>query len=405
VVVESVFTPDQVPGNFATLEVMCQDAEDDFEWDGDIEWATVTNNAPAQLIVYRPEDPVGGGWPVGQFPIVFHHHGNGGQRGDLYEHIAQAVVDDGVIFVSVAGDFGANPDLRAMVDICMLRWLFTVDDWDGDGLGEGGASKLDGNVVVMGHSNGGEGAHIVNNWFEERPWQDDLDAPEQDMRLCGVVGIAPRGAELSSSPFSTGIGIAGDATVPYLTIEGSLDNDVPAGSLWNTSYSGLDEEHTLLDAAKVNVWVYDAEHDSFGGGGTMLSGNTRDGIPLADPRLRGETVVATWTDAFVRRFLFGDASGESILFGQETPASIAVPAWWDYHPAYAGAPLVFVGSEPHQSAAEAELGVRAVVDTMVRSDSLLCAETEIEDGASATSEGTPFFSDNGPLGHCGPTAR
>jgi len=377
-------------------------AEGDFQWgNGDIDWDIVNEDGVA-LLIYRPADPVSGDWPAGQFPLVFHHHGNGGQDGALYEHLAEAVVDDGAIFVSVADKHAANPDFRAMVNICMLRWLFTADDWDGDGPGAGGASKLDGNVVVMGHSNGGEGAHIVNKWLGERPWVDDVEAPEHGMRLCGVIGLAPRGAESKHSPFSSsGVRVSGAVTVPYLTIEGSLDNDVPGGSLWNSSHSGLDELHTPRDAAKITVWVYDAEHDSFGGGGIIRVGDARStvqGLPLAVQLDRGEFVAATWSDAFVRRFAFGDISAEPLLYGRELPLALQTPTWWDYHPAYVGEPLLFVGSEPHQSAAAAEFGVRRVVDTMLRGDSLVCSETQVDNGPSTTSEGTPFSAANWPPG-------
>jgi hypothetical protein len=379
------------------LEDLCDPAEKDFKLPKDIKWLA----EPVEILVYRPAISNSSDWPEGRLPVVFHHHGNGGQDGALYGHIAQAVVDDGAIFVSVGEQENDNPDKRAMIDICMLRWLFTAQDWDGDGPGTGGAAQLDGNVVVMGHSNGGEAAHIVGEWFEQRPWHDDLAAPEHDMRLCGVIGIAPRGARLSDAPFSKdkgpGIDFAGESTVPYLTIEGSLDNDVPGGSLWNSSHSGFDELHTPTDAAKISVWVYDAEHDSFGGGGKILGGDTRDGLLPDGQRARGALVAQTWTDAFVRRFVFADLTAEPILFGRELPADLDVPKWWDYHPAYTSDPLVFVGFEPHQSPAKGELGVRVVVDTMCRwSKNSKCTPLELGNGPGTSSEGHGFVAENWP---------
>ncbi|NJK31451.1 MAG: hypothetical protein HC927_02975 [Deltaproteobacteria bacterium] len=196
-----VFKPSE--DDLQEIQFLCQSAEKDYQVASEIDWGEIA----AQLLVYHPENAEGE-WPDGQFPVIFHHHGNG-QDGDAYEHLARAVVDDGAIFVSVKRDtLTASPSTRALIDICMLRWLFTQADWDGDGPETIGSAKLDGNVIVVGHSNGGEGAHIVGNWFEERPWQDDPSAPEHQMRLCGIVGIAPGGADPANAPFAQGIEIA-----------------------------------------------------------------------------------------------------------------------------------------------------------------------------------------------------
>jgi hypothetical protein len=391
---EPVLTPAKIPPK--DLDAICKPAEDAFGLS--VEWSN--QDEFVDLIIYRPALSDSSDWPPGRFPVVFHHHGQG-QDGAEYEHIAKAVVNDGAIFVSVAGIKTMEPDKRALIDICMLRWFFTTKDWNGTTDGTAGLAQLDGNVVIMGHSNGGEAAHIVAEWFEEQPWAHDETAPEHDMRLCGVIGIAPRGAELDNAPFSTdqgpGIDIAGEATVPYLTIEGSLDNDVPGGSLWNGSHSGFDELHTPTDAAKISVWVYDAEHDSFGGGGAIAKGDTRGALKMSEQRARGEFVAQTWIDAFVRRFLFGDLASEAILFGHELPEGLDVPKWWDYHPAYVGEPLVFLGVEPHQSPAEGEQGVRVIVDTMCRwSEVGTCTPGAIDNGHSTSSEGHDFFAANWP---------
>jgi hypothetical protein len=408
VVLEPGFVPSE--DDFLVLQGLCDPADDLFDPAAPTNMDWETENV--QLLVYRPAEPGSANWPARPLPIVFHHHGNGNQRGDLYSHIAEGtaehpdlgIVRDGAIFVSVGGAESDSPDDRAMIDICMLRWLFTADDWDGDSPGTGGASNLDGNVMIMGHSNGGEGAHIVYNWFEERPWQDDMGAPEHEMRLCGIIGLAPRGADLDESPFSTNVVITGAATVPYLTIEGSLDNDVPGGSLLNSSLSGFEEFHTPVDAGITSVWAYDAAHRSFGGCPSPCfeedSLYVRGGEAIQIER--GEAIAAGYVEAFVGRFLFGDTDAEGVLFGETWPMGLETnaAAWWDYHSAFSGSPLVFVGSEPHQSAADGEKGVRILVDTMCRwsMDMMFCLQMEIESGQSLTSEGETFIAENWPLG-------
>ncbi len=99
----------------------------------------------------------------------------------------------------------------------------------------------------------------------------------------------------------------------------------------------------------------------------------------------------------MRRFVFADLTTEPILFGRDVPEDLDVPAWWDYHPAYAGEPLVFLGVEPHQSPAQDEFGRRMIVDTMCRwSEVGTCTPIDIDNGHGKSSEGHDFFAHNWP---------
>jgi hypothetical protein len=307
-------------------------------------WKMISSDHTIKVLLRRPTIPNSGGtWPEGAFPLVVFTHGNG-QKGVGYEHLWDRIVPQGSIFASINDDDFGSPQSRAFDLLCMARWLAT--EWTE-------AERVGCNLVLAGHSNGGEGAHIAAKWALESA------SPEAfPFELSAVFGLAPRYVQAMNVAFDdsdpTEIAAFG---VPYLVVQGSLDNDVPNGAL--VDYEAAMPEATSPPdiAEKVTVWAYDVPHNAFGGAALLDLG--RGGLTPLEYGDKGETIAGEYFAHFIRRHVFEDiASTEDSMTGVALPGEVATTQWWDYIPGASG-PMLFLAFEP-------EGPVRTQLDTMDR---------------------------------------
>jgi hypothetical protein len=138
-----------------------------------------------ETYLYYPENAQGV-----PHPIVIMTNG-AGQLASGYEHILRPLAKRGFVVASVQSQ--GEVVERANAVACTLRWLRKF--WFPDNAVTSGCD-----LVLMGHSRGGEAAWIAGNAIPNIPWSD-IGSTGIDMELSGLIGIASR--FLTASPFGT----------------------------------------------------------------------------------------------------------------------------------------------------------------------------------------------------------
>lgn len=299
------------------------------------------NLSALEVYVYRP-DPL----PTVPLPFALLTNGAAGQQAMRYRHVLEPLVERGFIAVAVQSDFEVNR--REDVMKCTLRWLRMK--WGTD---NGVNPSCD--LVLMGHSRGGEAAWNVGNTLENIPWTD-INLDGVDIRLRALVGLAPR--------FQTSTAFSPLAAVPYFGIMGATDDDVPGNGIRAYDNMILESERTSSDPAKVFFWPYDVPHGAFGGGGLLF---LPDGSPLSaqDYTEKAHALISAFLPPFIDIYVLGDPSDIDVLSGVQIPSALTPGGntnWWSYiEPAFSelgGGPIVlrdFVVGQTMQPGARTRL--------------------------------------------------
>lgn len=294
------------------------------------------------ISVYRPE-------PLPQVPLPIALLTNGaGQFANGYEHILKPLAERG--FVAFAVQSEGEVLARAEVLACVLRWIRR--DWLID---NSVLSSCD--VVLMGHSRGGEAAWQVGNNMAQIPWSDINLSDGVDVTLKALVGIAPR--MFNSSSYNP------SHAVPYLGMMGATDDDIPHDGVRAYDDMVRESQREGVDPAKLFLWPYDVPHGAFGGGGPVV---VPMGSPLAesDYRAKGSALASVFVLSFLDVFFLGDEGAYKVFTGEEVPVELTPggdTSWWSYlEPAFTefgGQPVVLRDFVVDQ---RMEPGVRSVID-------------------------------------------
>jgi dienelactone hydrolase len=190
--------------------------------------------------------------PLPDFPLPFAILTNGaGQSYRGYEHILRPLAAMGFVAASVQSEKEVIRRANAMA--CTLRWLRS--QW-----ASSRCVTPNCDLVLIGHSRGGEAAWLLGHSLASVPWHD-IAWQGVDVNLKALVGIAPR--YQSASPY------APDKAVPYLGIMGATDDDIPGNAIIAYDNMVKEAERTATDPAKVLLWPYDVPHSAFGGNASI----------------------------------------------------------------------------------------------------------------------------------------
>ncbi len=300
------------------------------------------------VYIEHPAEFDGGPLPDGQFPLLIFEHGTGQITGG-YEHIWARIVPNGIVVANIDGPLGSSAGPRGARMACVARWFAL--EWEH-------SASLNCDLGIAGQSSGGEGAFLATRYLAEHPL-----TPEGMFLQRVSIGIAPR--QVDSDRY-----LSADLSVPLVVFQGSIDNDVPGGAIRNYDLMSPEEVGVEGSADKYVLWMYDVEHEAFGGGPFQDGDNVKVSqeevyaeIPEAEAEKKGAALATEYMDAATGYFLLGRAADRHILIGETVPGSISVSEWWDYLPANPdGRPMIFSAFEPSTQTADR----RMVVDTMGR---------------------------------------
>lgn len=277
--------------------------------------------ATIQVPTDIPEVQVSRPDPLPDAPLPFAILTNGqGQNHLGYGHILNPLAAMGFIAASVQSE--SEVESRAHAMACVLRWLRTT--WV--------ANKCvtpNCDLVLIGHSRGGEAAWTLGNLLEYVPWTD-INLVGVDVNLRAVVGLASR--------FSSAVPYAAEKAVPYLGIMGATDDDVPGQAI--TAYDSmiLEEDRSSNDPGKLLLWPYDVPHSAFGGS-AFLSFPVNPGLDQASYFAKGEAIAGIFVPAFIDYFVLGNDLLHKLFTGEEIPDGLTPDldmdmspdsTWWSY---------------------------------------------------------------------------
>jgi pimeloyl-ACP methyl ester carboxylesterase len=199
---------------------------------------------------------------------------------------------------------------------CTLRWLRKT--WTAE---NGVTPNCD--VILMGHSRGGEAAWLTGNNLANIPWWD-INLEGVDVELAALVGIAPRMS--TATPYNP------SHAVPYLGIMGSTDEDISGHDIMSYDDMVRESQRSEKDPAKLFLWPYDMPHNAFGGNGALS-------LPPSSPlsqneyNAKGIALLTTYVPSFVDLFVLGDTSSYGVFTGADLPAALTPGGntdWWSY---------------------------------------------------------------------------
>ncbi len=267
-------------------------------------WGFTPREMPLNARVWYPDGP-------GPFPLVLVVHGNHDMRDFSdpgYDYLGELLASRGYILTSVDENF-INGGIRGENDARGWFLLKHVQLFESFHEEEGNPfeGKVDmGNVVLIGHSRGGEAVANAAAFNELQHYPDDASL-ELDFGydIRGIVSIAP----VDGQYLPTGRKVP-TKDISYLTFHGSHDGDV-------TSFHGLriydrleftDPEEFNFKAA---VYVYRANHGQWNtvwgphdsGPRSGRSLDLRGLIPEEDQRRFAEIYVSAFLDVVTK----GDA--------------------------------------------------------------------------------------------------
>ncbi|WP_181233756.1 hypothetical protein [Enhygromyxa salina] len=300
------------------------------------------------IYIEHPAEFDGGPLPDGQFPLLIFEHGTGQITGG-YQHIWGRIVPNGIVVANIDGPLGSNAASRGARMACIARWFAL--EWEH-------SASLNCDLGIAGQSSGGEGAFLATRYLAEHPL-----SPEGMFRQRVAIGIAPR--QVDGDRY-----LSADLSVPLVVFQGSIDNDVPGGAIRNYDLMSPEELGIEGSADKYVLWMYDVEHEAFGGGPLQDGNNVKvsqeevyAGIPEAEAEKKGAALAAEYMDAATGYFLLGRSADRDVLTGEIVPGPVLVSEWWDYLPANPdGRPMIFSAFAPSTKTTDR----RIVVDTMGR---------------------------------------
>lgn len=219
------------------------------------------------VYVYRPLGPIGG-WPGFKLPYVIFSPGAGQFAANSVTHdsfylpLIEAYTSVGFVVFAIQPpppprDWSVGHRGHAMA--CTALWAFNT--WI-----EKDNERLNCDFVVSGHSRGGEAAY----YFAQTVVGPLIALGLEGRILRGVVTLAPRSKPAQALPNTdvfTSV-VAGDLTVPYLTLHGANDEDVKTDATRAFELFGDEEATPLSKHDKFLLWAHDILHNSWGGVGT-----------------------------------------------------------------------------------------------------------------------------------------
>ncbi len=268
-------------------------------------WGFGIKEWPINGLVWMPKG-------VGPFPVVLIVHGNHGMEeysDPGYAYLGELLASRGFLTVSVdenfingsfAGDFrGKELPARAWLLLKHLEQWRAWNDEDGHDLQ--GKADLD-NVVLIGHSRGGEAVPIAAAFNELDYFPDDARVKfDFGFGIKGVVAIAP-----TDYRYDRRVHLR---NVNYLGIQGSYDSD-------EDSFYGLRQlQRTHFDDdeyhVRAGVWLHGANHGQFNtvwgrhdaGFPRSLLLNTAPMISGEDQRQYAKVLISSFLEISLRKNL------------------------------------------------------------------------------------------------------
>ena len=264
-------------------------------------WGFTPKEMPLNARVWYPDGE-------GPFPLVLVVHGNHNMRDFSdpgYDYLGELLASRGYILASVDENF-INGGIRQENDARGWFLLKHVEAFEGFNEEDGNPffGKVDmGNIVLMGHSRGGEAVANAAAFNRLSHYPDDASVEfDFDFDIQGIVSIAP----VDGQYLPTGRKVVVE-DVSYLTFHGSHDGDV-------TSFHGL----RIYDRLKYNnsddfhfksaIYVYRANHGQWNTVWGSHDGGPRSGrfldlrglIPKEDQRRFAEIYVSAFLDVVLK---------------------------------------------------------------------------------------------------------
>jgi|AP95_1055475.scaffolds.fasta_scaffold02147_4 dienelactone hydrolase len=264
-------------------------------------WGFTPKEMPLNARVWYPDGS-------GPFPLVLVVHGNHNMRDFSdpgYDYLGELLASRGFILASVDENF-INGGIRGENDARGWFLLKHVEAFKGfnEESGNPFEGKVDmGNIVLMGHSRGGEAVANAAAFNKLSNYPDDASLEfDFNYDIKGIVSIAP----VDGQYLPTGRNVVVE-DMSYLTFHGSHDGDV-------TSFHGL----RIYDRLKFNdpevfnfksaIYVYRANHGQWntvwgshdGGPRSARTLDLRGLIPQEDQRRFAEIYVSAFLDIVLR---------------------------------------------------------------------------------------------------------
>lgn len=260
-------------------------------------WGFTPKEMPLNARVWYPDGD-------GPFPLVLVVHGNHNMRDFSdpgYDYFGELLASRGYILASVDENF-INGGIRGENDARGWFLLKHAELFSGfnEEAGNPFEGKVDmGNIVLMGHSRGGEAVANAAAFNDLSYYPDDASLEfDFGFDIQGIISIAP----VDGQYLPTGRGVVVE-DMSYLTFHGSHDGDV-------TSFHGL----RIYDRMKFNdpddfnfksaIYVYRANHGQWntvwgshdGGPRSARSLDLRGLIPQEDQRRFAKIYVSAFLD-------------------------------------------------------------------------------------------------------------
>lgn len=201
---------------------------------------------------FRPAVVDDGPWPASPFgfPLVVFEHGNG-QDGTYYSDLMSLMTQRGMVVANILSDPVSFEKSRSARISCVAASLASTFAWTG-------TPHLSGDIVLMGHSTGGQGAVRAADDLIDIGFFDNTP----DIKLKSVVSIAPS-CEIDSLENVDPIQIG---SVPWFGVQGSRDGDTDNCVFWLRDQVSKPEEGLQPPTApRVTVFAYNLLHRGFGG--------------------------------------------------------------------------------------------------------------------------------------------